>query len=189
MSPPPSVRRRWTKSSITISPQAAAPTTPLAPAFSTDLTSDTVSSPPLVRARTGDRKTRLEAPLIALRRRGRALRRIRGPSLGGGVPLLAARPRLGRLGLAVLRRRRGHQLAEELGRDSGDRVDGALERLRVRARGLVESADLPDVLDGRGADLLIGCNGLEVVERSDVSAHADSLDAAPRRAAKLTRER
>src|ERR671914_3018285 len=93
----------------------------------------------------------------------------------GRVALGGARPRLRRLDLAVLRRRVRLQLVEQLHRHRGDVVDRTLERLGVGARGLVEAADLADVLERRGADLFLGRLRLEVVERSDVPAHTRSV--------------
>src|SRR5262245_4770361 len=97
------------------------------------------------------------------------LARLRGLELAGaGAPLL-------RLGLTVLRRRRGYELLEEMVRGVGDGVDRTREGLLVRARRLVETADLAHVLESRGVDLVVGRLGLEVVERLDVSAHGASL--------------
>src|SRR3954467_8462896 len=96
-------------------------------------------------------------------------------TLGGGVALLSPGPRLGRLDLAVLGRSVGHELAEQLARDRRDRLDRALERLLVRPGRLGVAADLPDVLEGRGLDLLLGGGGLVIVKGADVSGHAGEL--------------
>ena len=56
-----------------------------------------------------------------------------------------------------------------------DLLDRAVERLLVDLRRLREAADLADVLQRRGADLVVGRGGLEVVERADVAAHASSV--------------
>ena len=53
-----------------------------------------------------------------------------------------------------------------------DLVDRAVERLLVGLRRLREAADLADVLQRGGADLVLGRRRLEVVERADVAAHA-----------------
>ena len=70
-----------------------------------------------------------------------------------------------------------------LRRDLGHFLDGALERGRVRLRGLGEAADLAHILHRRRAHLVLARGGLEVVERSDVSAHAPKV-APPRRGGK-----
>jgi hypothetical protein len=48
----------------------------------------------------------------------------------------------------------------------------ALERVVVGMRRALGAADLADVLECRGADLIVTRRWLKVVERSDVSAHA-----------------
>src|SRR5918996_3626102 len=88
-----------------------------------------------------------------------------------GLALRPAGALLGRLDLAVLRRRGSHQLGEELLRGRRYGVDGALERRRVRRRRLREAADLADVLQGGGVDVRLRRLRLVVVERVDVSAH------------------
>src|SRR6185436_1651762 len=89
-----------------------------------------------------------------------------------GVAGRAAGPGLGRLDLAVLRRRVGDELVEQARRGGGDRLDGAEERLRVGLRGLRVAGDLAHVREGGVARLLLRGGGLEVVERADVAAHA-----------------
>jgi len=54
----------------------------------------------------------------------------------------------------------------------GDRLDGALESRGVRLGGLLHPADLSHVLDGRSVDLVVGRRRIEVMERTDVPAHA-----------------
>src|SRR3954466_11187403 len=103
-------------------------------------------------------------------------------TLGGGVALLSPGPRLGRLDLAVLGRSVGHELAEQLARDRRDRLARALERLLVRPGRLGGAADLPDVLEGRGLDLLVGGGRLAVMKGADVSTHAAELSAGRLRA-------
>src|SRR5262249_8460835 len=90
------------------------------------------------------------------------------PLLGGGATALG-------LALATARRRRRHQLREQVLGGMGDRVDGALERSLVRLGGLGRAADLPDVLERGGVDLLLGDGRLEVVEGLDVPAHGRLL--------------
>src|SRR5947209_20361446 len=91
------------------------------------------------------------------------------------IALRRPRPRFGRLGLAVLGRRGGLELVQELHRRGGDSVNSAVERCLVRARGLGEAADLADVLERRGADLVLAGRWIEVVEGADVSAHRHSV--------------
>src|SRR3982074_2108139 len=93
----------------------------------------------------------------------------------GGESLLGARARLGSLGLAVARRRSGHELVEQLARDARDTVHGTLESRRVCLRGLGEAADLAHVLKRSRADLVIARGWLEVVKGTDVSAHTAIL--------------
>ena len=104
---------------------------------------------------------------------GAAARRLRRVACG------AAGLGLGGLDLAVLRRRVGHELAEQALAHRGHLVDGPLERLGVRLRRLREAADLADVLERGCADLVLGGRWIEVMECSDVAAHASRL-AAPR---------
>ncbi len=70
-------------------------------------------------------------------------------------------------------------LAEQLGRRGSDRVDGTLERLGVRPGRVREPADLADVLQRGGADLVFGGGRREVVQRADVAAHAPETSADP----------
>ena len=95
-----------------------------------------------------------------------------GARPSGRVPLSRPGAGLGRLGLAVLGRRGGLQVGQQMQRGVGDLVDRARERLLVGARGLGEAADLPHVLKGGRSDLVLGGGRIEVVESSDVSAHA-----------------
>src|SRR3954471_8612830 len=64
-------------------------------------------------------------------------------------------------------------------RDVRHLLDRAVERFLVRSRRLREATDLAHVLQSRRADFLIGGGGFEVVERSDVAAHAASVDQRP----------
>jgi hypothetical protein len=103
--------------------------------------------------------------------------------LGGRVALRAAGARLGRLGLAVLRRRGRHELVEQPRRRRRDRLDRAVERVLVGLRRLRGAADLAHVLQRGVVRLLAGRGRLEVVEGADVSAHA--LHAIPPRHERL----
>src|SRR4051794_18731111 len=95
---------------------------------------------------------------------------------GDRVARLGALAGLGRLDLAVLGRRVGDELLEQLPRRLGHRVDRAVERLGVGLRRLGEAADLADVLQGGGAHLvLVGRRG-EVVQRPDVAAHGARVE-------------
>jgi hypothetical protein len=112
----------------------------------------------------------------------RSQREPRGPrqhqelvSTLGREALFELRPPLGRLFLPVLRGSVGDQRVEQLPRRGSDLLDGAVERLGVRLRRLVRSADLADELKGRVVDFLLGRGGLEVMELSDVSAHVSSV--------------
>src|SRR5829696_7990009 len=93
------------------------------------------------------------------------------PSPSGGVSLSGPGARLGGLDLAVLGRRGGLQRLEQVPRHVRDLLDGAVERLLVGLRGLREAADLADVLERGGADLVLGRGRLEVVQRANVVAH------------------
>ena len=73
--------------------------------------------------------------------------------------------------LAVLGRCRRRQVLEQVGRRVRDRLDGLVEGLLVGLAGLGAPADLPDVLQRGGTDLVAGRGRLEVVELADVAAH------------------
>ena len=64
------------------------------------------------------------------------------------------------------------RLVQQLTRDRGDLLDGPVEGLGVGLRGLGRPADLAHVLQRGGLDLVLGRGWLEVVECSDVAAHA-----------------
>ena len=122
-------------------------------------------------------------------------RALRAAALGvtltgyAGEALLGAGPRLRGLELAVLRRRRRHELVEQLSGHVGDLVDRAVEGGLVGLRGAsVEPLTLRHVLKRGGLDLVAGRWRVVVVERSDVAAHAFSLSAG-RRAADSPRSR
>src|SRR5262245_11470501 len=78
---------------------------------------------------------------------------------------------LRRLDLPVLRRRGGREAGQQCLRGRGHGGDRTVERLLVRPRGLREPADLPDVLERGGVDLLLARRRLVVVEGADVAAH------------------
>src|SRR5690606_27032798 len=56
-------------------------------------------------------------------------------------------------------------------RDASDLVDGGVEGGLVDLRRLREAADLADVLECGGADLVVGRGRIEVEEGADVAAH------------------
>src|SRR5215203_2603094 len=82
---------------------------------------------------------------------------------------------LGGLDLAILRRRGGDKVVQQLSSGIGHRRDGLVEGLLVCLRRLGRAADLAHVLQRRGLDLLVGRGWIEVMEGSDVSAHASIL--------------
>src|SRR5680860_423257 len=103
-------------------------------------------------------------------------RRLTKPILrSGGVALRRPRLALGGFDLAVLGRRGRHQVLQQVGGHVGHLVHRAVEGLGVGLRRLGGAAYLAHVLQRCGADLLVVGGGLEVVERSDVSAHEDSV--------------
>src|SRR5690606_7471401 len=114
--------------------------------------------------------------------------RCRSGGGAGAVPLGGARPRPGRLHLAVAWRGRGDQAVQQLPGGAGDRVHRRRERLGVGRRRPGEPADLAHVLQGGGPDLLVGRRWREVVEYPDVPAH-DLSPGRLRDAAKGTRAR
>src|SRR5207249_589106 len=67
---------------------------------------------------------------------------------------------------------------EQPRRGERDLLDGTLEDLGVRLRGLRRAADLAYVLQRRVVYLAVRRGRLEVVECSDVSAHVHSLPGA-----------
>src|SRR5579862_166951 len=97
---------------------------------------------------------------LTCRRRNLGGEALRGPRLG-----------LGPLDLAVFGRRGRVKRAEKLRRRDRHGVERPLERGLVGSRRLVEAADLAHILKRGGPDLALGGRGVEVVERSDVSAH------------------
>src|SRR5580704_2446319 len=89
--------------------------------------------------------------------------------------LRAARAALVGLRLAVLRGRRGDQLAQQPRRNLRDILHRAFERRCVRLRRLGETADLAHVLQSRRAYLVLGRGGLEVVESPDIATHTERV--------------
>src|SRR5260370_24911365 len=127
--------------------------------------------PPPVRAQAGERS---KSPRLDARRGGRGpnslylqARLRRGCAVAFGCP----DARLGRLDLAVFGRGVRHEVLEQVPGDRGDLLDGLIEELGVGRRGLREAADLADILQRCGPDLVIAGGGLEVVEGADVSTH------------------
>lgn len=79
------------------------------------------------------------------------------------------------LDLAILRRGRGDESVEQVGRRKRDLLDSSVESLGVLLGGLRRPADLAHVLKGGGSHLVGGRGWLEVVEGANVSAHRPSL--------------
>jgi hypothetical protein len=76
------------------------------------------------------------------------------------------------LKLAIAPRRRRDELAEELFRGQGHSFDSPFECCRVRLRGLLHTADLPNVLQRGGLNLVGRRRRLEVMQDANVAAHA-----------------
>src|SRR6476661_6310622 len=99
-----------------------------------------------------------------------------GPTSGGGAEadgVALARPLA--LDLAVLRRRARGQVLEQVLRRVGDGLDRLVERGLVGLARLRAAADLADVLQRGGPDLIARGRRLEVVELADVAAHASTV--------------
>src|SRR4051812_25406168 len=79
------------------------------------------------------------------------------------------------LDLTVLGRCGGGGVLEQVRCRVRHRLDRLVERGLVGQAGLRAPADLADVLEGGGLHLLRRGGGLEVVELSDVAAHASTL--------------
>src|SRR6185312_1912819 len=73
--------------------------------------------------------------------------------------------------LAVARLGRGDQGIDQSARGSGDFLDGTIKHCAVGLGRAVESAELPDELEGRVSNLLVRRGWLKVKKRLDVSAH------------------
>src|SRR5205085_4228205 len=95
----------------------------------------------------------------------------------------------GGLDLAAARRRAGDERAEQARGRVRDLLDGAIERLGVRLRGLRGAADLAHVLKRRPVYLLGARRGLEVVESLDVATHVGKRTEPPRSARGRGRKR
>src|SRR3954449_10283066 len=93
--------------------------------------------------------------MTSARTRGSGREALSGPGLA-----------LGGFLVAVLRRRVRHERGEQVLRRVRDLVYRAVERLGVGLRRLVGSADLADVLERRGLDLVLVRRRLEIVECS-----------------------
>src|SRR5437868_3063756 len=91
---------------------------------------------------------------------------------GGAEALGGAGFCFGGFFLAALGWGGGFERVEEAGADGCDLVDGCVEGCLVCFGGLVEAADLPDELERRVANLIVGHGRIEVEEVFDVSAHA-----------------
>src|SRR5436190_9304413 len=94
-----------------------------------------------------------------------------GSASNRAVAALRAFPGFARLLLAVARRRCGRERAEEPGGGLGHVVHRPIERRLVGPRRTGGPAQLPDELQGRGPDLLLGGRRVEVGEGPDVPAH------------------
>src|SRR5699024_4990147 len=101
------------------------------------------------------------------------------PDTGRSPRLLVAlaRPllRLGRLDLTVLRGRARHELVQQPLGHRGHLLDGLVEGLLVGPARLGGPAHLAHVLQRGGTHLIARRGRLEVVQLTDVSAHAPSL--------------
>src|SRR6478735_5012470 len=93
------------------------------------------------------------------------------PGSATGVTDLGPGTSLGGLFLTVLRRRVGGEVLEQVAGCGRHLGDGLVERSLVGLRRLAGPADLADVLQRSGVDLVLGRGWLEVVEGADVSAH------------------
>src|SRR6478609_6955455 len=103
-------------------------------------------------------------------------RRVGRRGSGGGAEADGvALARLLALDLAVLGRRGRRQVLEQVGRRVRDRLDRLVEGRLVGLAGLGAPADLADVLQRGGTDLVARRGRLEVVELSDVAAHASTV--------------
>jgi len=76
-----------------------------------------------------------------------------------------------RLFFPILWRRIGFERTEKLGRDGGNSIDCSQERLLIRLRWLVKSADLSDELEGGISNLVSSDGWIEVEKYFDISAH------------------
>jgi hypothetical protein len=83
--------------------------------------------------------------------------------------------RFGRFLLTIFRAGRGFEGMQKPRRDRRDFSYGGIESLFVGLRRFVESADLTDELQGRGADLVVRNRRIKIKERFDVSAHSTFL--------------
>jgi len=85
-----------------------------------------------------------------------------------------------RLELPIPPGRRRDELAEKLLRGQSHSFDSPFERGGVRLRGLLHTADLTNVLQGSGLNLVGRRRRLEVMQDANVAAHArKSKDSEP----------
>src|SRR5262249_40970716 len=108
---------------------------------------------------------RLRRPATRARNARSYVARLRG--VAGG----RAGAGLGGLDLAVLRRRGRHQIVDQLLRRCPSRLHRALERRRIRLRGLRGAADLAHVLQRGVVDLFTRGGWGEIVELADIATH------------------
>ena len=80
-----------------------------------------------------------------------------------------------RFRLTIPRRRNRDEIVEQMARDVRDLLDGQLEGRLVSLRRFRRAADLADELERGRVHLVLARGRLEVVERSDVSAHRASV--------------
>src|SRR5262245_14494981 len=120
-----------------------------------------------VRSRSTNARSMTNAALMSDTRSGTsvmvAVRTLSALGMSGEAVSAGAEP-LGRTRaclrgnlVAVLRRRRRRQRVDQAAGDVGHFVNGAIERLFVRFRRRVESAQLADELQRCRADFLVGC--------------------------------
>lgn len=83
-------------------------------------------------------------------------------------------PGLSNLFIPVARRRTRCQRLDESMGSRGHFVDRAVEHNLVRPRGTIRTAQLPDELQSRSADLVLCRRRLKIGQGFDVSAHAYS---------------
>jgi hypothetical protein len=80
-------------------------------------------------------------------------------------------PGFQRLDVAVTRRSIRLQRIQQLSRDVGHAINGAMESLFVCLGGFGEAAQFPNELKRGRADLVVGRRRREVMQGFDVSAH------------------
>src|SRR2546423_5868497 len=98
-------------------------------------------------------------------------------AIGSAEALGRSRSRFQRFRLAIARRRVRHQIVEEMMCDVGDFVDRAIEGVLIRVRRFRETAQLPNELKRRCANLVIRRGRRKIMQGLNVSAHKESLTA------------